>query len=178
MYSLSAFFVHECLPRHYSGKDCDPNNQFHLSGNCMYVQAVSRSVRQNGETTLWKTFTAFHYINEMHWCACCDFRTALQTTSLTVQTPDQPYKWPTKVHYMSKLWLHTLFSAATHPQDGCLQQPQSGRVQNGHQSNAHQRCLHVANGAANCNTVYGTGQRRLITSSFKIIMPSCTYVVY
>ena len=33
------FFVHEGLPRHYSGKDRDPNNQFHLSGKCMYVQA-------------------------------------------------------------------------------------------------------------------------------------------
>ena len=30
-----------------------------------------------------KTFTAFNFINdEIHWCAYCDFKTALQTTSL------------------------------------------------------------------------------------------------
>ena len=70
----------------------------------------------------------------------------------------------------------TLFSAAAHPQDGCLWQPQSSGEQNGNQSNAHQRCLHVASGAANCNT----GKRRLTHHIIIqiIIMPSCTYVVY
>ena len=29
------FFVHKCLPRHYSSKDRDQDNQFHLSGKCM-----------------------------------------------------------------------------------------------------------------------------------------------
>ena len=82
------------------------------------------------------------------------FKTAVQNTSLQCSQQlslQMAYQSPLQVLAV------TLFSAAAHPQDGCLRQPQSSGEQNGNQSNAHQRCLHVASGAANCNT----GKRRL-----------------
>ena len=39
-------------------------------------------------------FTAFNFTYEMHWCACCDFETALQTTSLHSASSSSAYKWP------------------------------------------------------------------------------------
>ena len=66
---------------------------------CKYSQWAGQADKWGN--TLWKDFTAFNFINDMHWCACCDFKTALQTTSLQCSQQLSLYKWPTKVHYMS-----------------------------------------------------------------------------
>ena len=123
-------------------------------------------------------FYKWHALTCMLWLqnSCTDYFTT-QCRQQLGPTKEPEYSTCPSSNY-------TQFSASAHPQDGCLQQPQSSGEQNGHQSNAHQRCLHVPNGATNCKTTYGTGKRRFITSSFKMLrlhvcgLSMCLFCIY
>ena len=84
-YLLSeSLFVHVCLPRHFSGKNCDSDNQFISEGKCTYVQPVGRSGRQVRKHTVER----FHCFQFYKWNA--QTWTALYTTSLQYR---QQHTW-------------------------------------------------------------------------------------